>query len=160
MHKLLCAPRDRVEFPTIWLTLLDNYKVNSNCIANRHLAAPTLRGTEKNDINHGFSRINTDRPERKKIEIRSVSISEDPWWKQADRDGNEGKARKSTTLRGFQRTMLGCSRCWPDNVLRAQCALAHNRGVIEITAFVVEVFVHWIWRKERRAVAMRWQREY
>src|ERR1039457_7086229 len=66
MHKLLCAPRHRVEFPTIWLTLLDNYKVNSNCIANRHLAAPTLRGTEKNDINHGFSRINTDRPERKK----------------------------------------------------------------------------------------------
>jgi hypothetical protein len=49
----LCA-RGRVEFPTIWLTLLDNYKVNSNCIANRHLAAPTLRGTEKNDSTTDF----------------------------------------------------------------------------------------------------------
>ena len=35
------------------------------------------------------------------------------------------------------------------------CALAHNREVIGITAFVVEVFVHWVWRKDRQAVAMR-----
>ena len=38
---------------------------------------------------------------------------------------------------------------------QAACALAHNREVIGITAFVVEVFVHWVWRKDRQAVAMR-----
>ena len=38
---------------------------------------------------------------------------------------------------------------------RPRCALAHNRGVTGITASMVEEFVQWVWRNNRRAVAMR-----
>src|ERR1700685_2282280 len=35
------------------------------------------------------------------------------------------------------------------------CALAHNKRVIDVTDFMVAVFVHCFWRNNRRAVGMR-----